>query len=177
MLFPYVESKRVVLRPAGSDAAPAVYDLLFQGGRSALPTRDEFVRDFSHGVAAHFLAQDRGTGEAVGFCALTELSVAGHVRMSAHVNADRSDGVEEDAALLTVNFAFAMWRVRKVYIRTHEADLAGMGLTGEHSWMARPEAVLPDHLYFAGKLWDEHVHAVHRDDWDVAGVPLLAARV
>ncbi|WP_218952244.1 GNAT family N-acetyltransferase [Amycolatopsis anabasis] len=173
MLFPHVESKRVLLRPATAEDGPKVYEILFQSGRSTLPTLEVFLQNFSRGVAAQFLVQRRDSDHVVGFSSLSELTPAGHVQAAVHTDAEQSEGISADAAALTVNFAFAMWRIRKVYFQTHEADLTGLGFTGEYASAVRQEAVLPDHLYFQGKLWDMYVHAIYREEWDVQGTELL----
>lgn len=173
MLFPHVESKRVLLRPATAEDGPKVYEILFRSGKSTLPTLEVFLAGFTRGVSAQFLVQRRDTDAIVGYSSLSQLSVAGHVQAGVHTDADQTEGIAADAAALTVNFAFAMWRIRKVYFETHEADLSELGFTGEYATVVREEAVLPDHLYFQGKLWDQHVHAIYREQWDQQGVELL----
>ncbi|MEU4806641.1 GNAT family protein [Actinosynnema sp. NPDC023587] len=173
MLFPYVESKRIVLRPAtGADGAE-VYDVLFRAGAPGLPALDVFLDRFERGVQAQFLVYRRDSDDLVGHAALSDLAVAGHVRAAVFAAADPGEGIAADAAALLVNFAFAMWRIRKVYFESHLADLAEFGFTGDRAAVVRTEAVLPEHLWFRGRLWDQYVHAVYREHWDVDGVELL----
>lgn len=173
MLYPYVESKRILLRPATAQDGPRVYEILFQGGRVALPTLDEFTGNFTKGVAAQFLVERRDTGEIVGYTALRDQSVAGHVRLEVHTNGEPMEGIVTDSAALTINFAFAMWRIRKVYFQTHETSLSCLGFDGDYASAAAEEAVFPDYLYFQGKLWDMHVFAIYRAQWDVHGTEFL----
>lgn len=198
MLFPHVESKRVVMCPALVSDAPAVYRILLRGGRTELPTLGTFTAVFDRGATAQFLVYDRATDELVGYGALTSLSTAGHVTATvatensqvepgiAPFDSARDDTANTDArpvqvdevgaatAALLVNFAFAMWRLRKVYLETAEPDLASFGLSGPLAGVARREARLPGHLYFRGELWDKFVHAIYREDWDEFGEQILA---
>jgi hypothetical protein len=174
MLFPYTESRRVTLRPAGPGDAAKAYEVLFRSGRGALPTVDRFVESFGRSMAACFLVERKDTGELAGFTTLSDLAQpAGHVRAEVNLLPGQSDEVRADATALTTNFAFAMWRVRKVYFHSTDPSATSLGLDGEHQAMVRTEAVFPDHAYFYGKLWDVHVFAIRRDDWDTRGVDLL----
>ena len=173
MLFPHSESKRIILNPTAAEDAPLVYDILLRLGRSTLPALDVFKRTFTRGVDAQFLVQSRDSGEVVGVTTLSEQEPAGHVQVAVHINAEQPVEIAADAAVLTVNFAFAMWRLRKVYFQTHEADLSSLGFTGDHAAMVKAEAVLPGHMFFQGRIWDMHVHAIYRDQWDEHGTELL----
>lgn len=173
MLFPYTESRRIALRTASDQDAPRVYDILFRLGRGNLPLIDTFVAAFGRGMSAGFLIQQRDTDDVVGFSSLSELTPAGHILAETHLVAGQSDEVRMDANALTANFAFSMWRTRKVYFHATETDVANLGFGGEHAAMVRTEAVLPDHTYFHGRLWDVHVLAIYRDQWDTHGVDLL----
>ncbi|MBB5958550.1 RimJ/RimL family protein N-acetyltransferase [Saccharothrix tamanrassetensis] len=173
MLFPYSESKRITLTPATSEDGPEVYDVLFRLGRQTLPPLEVFLRDYTGGFDAQFLVRRRDDGELVGVTSLADQETAGHILASVHVNAEQPVEIAADAAALTVNFAFANWRLRKVYIHSHEEDLAALGFAGENAAIVREEAVLPDHLYFHGRLWDMHVYAIYREQWDEYGIELL----
>jgi RimJ/RimL family protein N-acetyltransferase len=174
MLFPHTESRRIALRPATAADAPKVYDILFRLGRGALPMIDDFVGSFGRGMAATFLIHRKDTEELVGFSTLSELAPpAGHVRAEVNLIAGQPEEILTEASALTANFAFAMWRIRKVYFHATEASVASLGFGGEHSVLVRPEAVFPDHTYFHGRLWDVHVFAIYRDHWDTHGVDLL----
>jgi RimJ/RimL family protein N-acetyltransferase len=161
-----------VLRPATVDDGKKIYEILFRLGRSTLPTVDTFLSTFGQGVAAYFLIERRDTGEVVGFSELVELNPAGHVRAAVHTGASRDEGIAADAVTLTVNFAFANWRIRKVYLRTSEPDPASLGLAN-HAALVRKEGVFPDYLFFQGALWDMHVYSIARQTWDVHGTELL----
>jgi RimJ/RimL family protein N-acetyltransferase len=176
VLFPYTESKRITLRPATVDDGKLIYEVLFRLGRSTLPTVDAFLNGFGKGVGAYFLIYSRDTGEMVGFTEVVDLSPAGHVRVAVHVAAGQDSAVTTDATALTVNFAFANWRIRKVYFRASESDPAALGLPARDG-LIRTEGVFPDHLFFQGRLWDMHVYSIAREQWDTHGTDLLEEMV
>ncbi|GGP72970.1 GNAT family N-acetyltransferase [Streptomyces sp. L500] len=172
MLFPHTGTGRVELRPAGAGDAAAAYGILFRLGTAGLPVLDSYAKTFGQGLSACFLVHRVDTGEVVGLSTLSAPTPAGHMRLEVHLAGDAGE-FSGDVHALTVNFAFAMWRVRKVYIHRTSPDTTGIGFGAEHASLLRPEAVLPDHTYFHGRLWDVHVLAVHRTDWNTHGVELL----
>jgi RimJ/RimL family protein N-acetyltransferase len=168
-----METRQIRLKPAGAADARLVYEILFRLGRGGLPLIDDFAESFGRATAAAFLLQNKDTQEIVGICTLAELAPpAGHVRAEVTLSAGQPEEFRLEATALITNFAFSMWRIRKVYF--HSTDPAeSLGFAGEHSSMVRPEAVFPDHVYFYGRLWDVHVLAIYREQWDTLGVDLL----
>jgi hypothetical protein len=174
MLFPHTDSRRISMRPATAKDAPKIYDILFRSGRAGLPLLDAFVESFGRGLAACFLVTSRETDEVVGFTTLSELAPpAGHVRVEANVAPGQPADVRAEAAALTANFAFAMWRLRKVYLHSTDPSIASLGFGPEHAAMIRNEAVFSDHVYLHGRTWDVNVFAIYREQWDTHGVDFL----
>jgi hypothetical protein len=207
MLFPYTESRHVELRPAAASDAAAVYDLLFRLGLAGLSMIDTYVEQFGRGKSACFLVHRRdadGGSALVGFSSLSDLTPAGHLQAEVRLLPGSGPDVVAEAHALTTNFAFSMWRTRKVYFHATDPDPAAIGFgarvappqtalpqtpqdalpqtllppAGQPDGVAagplvRAEAVLPAHTFFHGRLWDVHVLAVYREDWDVLGVDLL----
>ncbi|MBK1787877.1 GNAT family protein [Prauserella cavernicola] len=173
MLFPHVESKRVLLRPASKQDGRTAYDILFRIGRTPLPVVDSYMDGFLQGAAAQLLLQNKDSGDIVGFTEVSEPSDAGHAQVSVHIDRAQSEEIAIDAAALTVNFAFAMWRIRKVYFHTHEESLADLGFVGDYAELVTHEAVLADHMYFQGRHWDMHIHSISRNRWDEHGTELV----
>ncbi|WP_017609334.1 hypothetical protein [Nocardiopsis xinjiangensis] len=66
-----------------------------------------------------------------------------------------------------------MWRTRKVYFHTTENAPEDLGFGSRHPKLATTEAVLSDHWYFHGQLWDVSVRSVRREHWDAHGTDLL----
>jgi hypothetical protein len=173
MLFPHTESNRIELRPASAADARLAYDILFRLGRSGLPLVDAYVETFGQGTSACFLVHRKDTEEVAGLATLSDLTPGGHVRAEISLSAGQPDEIRAHAAALVTNFAFAMWRTRKVYFHETEEGAAAVGFTGPHARMVRAEAILPDHVYFHGRLWDVYISAIYRDQWDIHGVDLL----
>ncbi|MCK7624198.1 GNAT family N-acetyltransferase [Streptomyces sp. RS10V-4] len=173
MLFPHTETRRVALRPAGPEDAPEAYQILFRLGTAGLPVLDTYTKNFGAGLSACFLVHRKDTGEVVGLGTVSDPTPAGHVRIEVHLAGPENAELAGEVHALTANFAFAMWRVRKVYIHRTSPDAGALGFGPDHSAMVRAEAVLPDHTYFHGRLWDVHIFAIHRDDWNAHGVALL----
>ncbi|MFK0295380.1 GNAT family N-acetyltransferase [Streptomyces sp. NPDC090442] len=173
MLFPHTETDRVHLRPAGPQDAPEAYRILFALGAAGLPLLDAFVKNFGEGLSACFLVHDKDTDEVVGLSTVSTATSAGHARIEVHLAGPAAAELAGDVHALTINFAFAMWRLRKVYVHRTSPDAAALGLGAATADLVRAEAVLPDHTYFHGRLWDVHLLAVHRDDWNTHGAPLL----
>jgi RimJ/RimL family protein N-acetyltransferase len=173
MLYPHTESRRISLCPASASDAPAAYELLFRMGHGGLPTIDQFVSGFGRGMAAYFLVRLKETDELVGLATISEPNPAGHVRVEVNVRTDQPSGIVRDATALTTNFAFSMWRIRKVYFHVTRSGVESLAFGEEHTAMVREEAVLRDHVFFHGCTWDVTVLAIHREDWNVLGVDLL----
>ncbi|WP_164414855.1 GNAT family protein [Streptomyces salinarius] len=173
MLFPYTESRKIELSPAAADDAAQAYEILFRLGAPGLPMIDEFAENFGAGLSACFLVRRKDTEEVIGLSTLSKLHAAGHLHLEVHLAAEAADEFAGEVHALTANFAFAMWRTRKVYLHLPTDDASGTGFGDAAKALLRPEAVLPDHAYFHGRLWDIHILAVHRDDWNTHGVDLL----
>jgi RimJ/RimL family protein N-acetyltransferase len=182
LLFPYVETRRVRLRAALASDGTDNYEFFLRNGMNNLPNLDMFLaaysRDlashsaYSRDLAAHFVIQQRRDNMDVGFGGLFELSPAGHVEVGLYTDLNKADiGIGAEATLLFINYAFATWRVRKVYMRTTEASLRFFG--GTLASISRHEAVLPEHQYFRGMLWDVYIYAVYRPDWEARGRDVL----
>lgn len=172
MLYPHIATRRIRFRPATADDAPTTYDILFRNGRGALPMLDDYVAGFGEGLSACFMIHDVESGELLGFSTLSDLKPAGHLRAEVNLRLGVREDVRSEANALTVNFAFAMWRTRKVYFEVADPALARIGF-GSHRKAMRSEAVLPDYVFLHGKVQDVHVISYSRDDWDVHGLDFL----
>lgn len=164
----------VRLQPAVKDDAPSAYEVLFRIGHRSLPTLDRFSESFNLGVSANFLILDQENDAVVGISSLSDLSAAGNLEAQVHLAAGAPVERVRDAYALTTNFAFAMWRTRKIYFHTTENDPEDLGFGDLRPDLVTTEAVLPDHWYFHGRLWDVHVRSVRREQWDSHGAELIS---
>ncbi|MFF8916084.1 GNAT family N-acetyltransferase [Streptomyces sp. NPDC015032] len=173
MLYPHTESRQVVLRPAGMSDAPDAYEILFRTGYRGLPTIDEYVASFGRGASAVFLVHREGGGEPAGLATISALNPAGHLTVEVTMAADQPAELLRDATALCTNFAFSMWRTRKVYFHTTRTSAQALAFGDEYSAMIREEAVLRDYVFFHGRTWDVNVLSIRREEWDTHGVGLL----
>ncbi|MGQ0838787.1 hypothetical protein [Actinokineospora sp.] len=173
MLFPHVDSRQILLRPARAKDALLVYEILLRLGRPGLPMVDTFIDSFGQGLSACFLIVRKDTSDVVGVARLAELTMAGHLRAEVDLRTDQSDSIALEAHTLTVNFAFSMWRTQKVYFHSTQPDVSCLGFGVGYAGMVETEAVLRDYTYSHGRTWDVHVFAIQRTHWDSYGVDLV----
>ncbi|WP_188193694.1 GNAT family N-acetyltransferase [Nonomuraea sp. SYSU D8015] len=172
MLHPHLETVRTRLRPAAEEDVPRLYDVLLRLGLHSLPNPEAFARQHGQGVDAQFAIELKRNGEIIGFSSLQHLSPAGHIQIGIFTDPELSRlGAGAEAMMLTVNYGFAKWeQVRKVYFSTTEASLPSLG---RGMSLIPREAVLPEHLFFQGKLWDVHFYAITRDAWLESGAHIV----
>lgn len=173
-LQPVLRSSRIYLRPATRADGTTLYGLLLDLGLNTLPTLDQWIDGgiASRNANAQFVIHRVSDESVVGFSALYELDGnAGHIKAGVYTGPnDHAPGVGAEACIFTINYAFAMWNLRKVYFHTTEASLGSLGQA--LSRVAQQEAVLPEYQYFRGRLWDLYIYAIHRSEWETVGRPL-----
>ena len=158
-----------------AENVPILYDLLMKLGLESLPSVDDFAREYllamEHSIEMIEVSLKK-TGEIVGFGSIKEHDPAGHAKLGIFMDSERLPvGVGAEAMMMLVNYSFATWDdLRKVYAVTTEASLKSFG----SALAASPrEALLSDHMYFQGRLWDLHYYSVSRSAWISHGMPLL----
>lgn len=163
MLFPHTTSRRVTLRPTGAAD-------IGEFGRTLLRTGLESIRPSRLPAAALSMCQaafqvfHRGGEQPMGFATLHALDPAGHIRCGIYLDPRRTRlGVGSEAIQLLMNYAFASFDIEGVISQTTEASFAALGLTAEDG---QSDAVLREHLYFRGRLWDLHGSMIVRSDWE-----------
>lgn len=172
-LFPYTESARARLRPGTAEDGPGFYELMLRVGLGAIPNKNHFLNTLKVAFDAFFVVVNKEKGEVIGYTALADLDQAGHVRFL--ICAEQgADSLALEATWLTINYAFSVWAVRKVYV--HVTDSNNEILGPEITPVVRLEATLPEHEFFLGKFWEVRVLAIYRDDWLRTG-KLLADQI
>ncbi|MFB9968294.1 GNAT family N-acetyltransferase [Sinosporangium siamense] len=175
MLFPHVKTGRTLLRPADPPDGVTVYELLQKAGLENLSSAELFAMMHLSDISAKFMVERRENGRTVGFASLHHLDQAGgHVQASVVTDESAaSDGTAEEATMLVVNYAFAMWNIRKVYFWT-----ADTGFEARSAFLKPAhEATLSEHLYDRGQLRDLYISAVYREQWVPEGPRTLARLV
>lgn len=172
MLFPHTKTRRTVLRHANPPEGVTAHDLLLKAGLTDLPSAEVFAALYTKEVSAQFTVERQDTEQVVGYVSFHHLDLSGrHVRASFLTDpATAGNGVGAEVILMTINYAFAMWNVRKIYFWTVEPDFQILHTPFDSN---HKEATLPEHLYDRGALRDVHIHAVYREYWEEHGADLL----
>ncbi|MEU3170382.1 GNAT family protein [Streptosporangium sp. NPDC006930] len=172
MLFPHTKTRRTLLRHANPPEGVTAHDLLLKAELNDLPSAEVFGALYSKEVSAQFIVERRDTDRVVGYVSFHHLDLSGqHVRASFLTDpAAAGNGLGAEVILMTVNYAFAMWNVRKIYFWTTETDFEAFRTAFNSAYK---EATLPEHLYDRGALRDVHIYAVYREQWEEHGAELL----
>lgn len=170
-LTPHLRTRRVALRPAGPESGRTVYRFLTDFGTTALGDPDTFAAAIVGDVNAWFTIHVVKRDQPVGFAMLQKLRPGRHVEVGIYTDDDQTPlGAGAEATMLLVNYAFAAFDVHKVYSVTTENSRDGFGVAFDSE---RLEAVLRDHFYFQGRLWDAYHYAVGREDWCDGGAQFV----
>jgi RimJ/RimL family protein N-acetyltransferase len=163
VIFPHTVSRRLELAPATMHDHTVFLATLLRTGlesfRPAATTAGMFKI-----LDAAFLVRRRDSATVLGFSTLHGLDPAGHIRCGIYLDPVRARmGVGSEAIHLLLNYAFAMFNIDKVIAQTTEASFSAFGLTLGGTGI---RAVLDDHLYFRGQLWDLHTFQIERAEWE-----------
>lgn len=171
IIFPHVSTPLVELVPTRVRFGDAVLDELAERGLTGLPSRDVFTslwpKEYER-VAAQFLIRLGEGGGVVGYASLHSLGLnSRHVDCSVAADPSRTgDAVLAHAYALAINYAFAMWSVRKINFWTVERSLPALCTVSSN--VVR-EGLLTEYVLDEGRLRDVSVFAVFRDGWDREG--------
>lgn len=124
---------------------------------------EDFVRRLMDNVLCHFvvesLTQNRLLGYVVAF-APDHRNQHCHLGIVLEPKPSRTVGIE--GALLCLNYLFAMFPLRKVYVEIPEYNL--VRLRSAQDRLLRLEGVLKDHLYYQDDWWDFLIYGVYPTD-------------
>jgi RimJ/RimL family protein N-acetyltransferase len=164
LIFPHTESRRIVLRPATSADQASFFQTRLRAGIESVRPASAPTAAVSKQFNAAFVVARRTDGETLGFSTLHKLDPAGHIRCGIYLDPQRARlGVGSEAVHLSINYAFAMFNVDKVIAQTTEASFDAFGVSTEGN---EEKSILPDHLYFRGRLWDLHNFEIERHGWE-----------
>lgn len=171
IVFPHIVTRAVRLASTAERSGEAVHDELSRHGLGGLPSRDVFAslwpKEFE-GVAAQFLAEEPGSGRVGGYVSLHSLNPLGrYVKCSVAADPEvlGSEGVAH-AHALAVNYAFAMWNIRKVYFWVVDSGLPALRASGVE---VHREGTLPEYVLDGERLRSARIFAVYREAWDADG--------
>lgn len=170
ILFPHLRGSRIVLTPVPFRAGAEVHQQFADRDVAGLDHPDVFTELYCsrelYELAMQFEVRTADEDASVVGCStLIHLDPhAGHVRAGVFVlpGAEHAPAAEE-ARLLTANYAFATWNVRKVY---------SWHVHGEQLWpepLAVAEGTLREYLHDGHRYLDMDVLALYRTAWDDYG--------
>lgn len=163
----------VELRPAMGNHYARLYEIAVTdeiawrwryGG--AIPSYDEFLKGFSHGVLSQLVVTRPSSSEAIGLAVLYGANLQSSTAYLAVVVTPElvGSGVGAEAAILFLRYAFRTWNLVKVYLEFPEFNLpqfrSGLGR------YFHLEGRLKAHYYHDGRRWDQLICAIYRGDID-----------
>ena len=133
--------------------------------RGATPSPEDYPRSLWAGVLAQFLIADRLQRAMMGLVACYDANMVGGYAYFAGTKfnvADRSPMFIEGCVLM-IGHIFESWPLRKLYF-----DVPSFNLPLLRSGIGRflmEEGILREHVYLAGRYWDQHTLALYRTTW------------
>jgi RimJ/RimL family protein N-acetyltransferase len=164
VIFPHTVSRRVMLRPATAADQSSFFETLLRTGIESFRPAARAAGAVARQRNAAFLVVRRVDEQVLGFSTLHGLDPAGHIRSGIYLDPRHVRlGIGAEAVRLSINWAFAMFPIDSIIAQTTEASFGSFGMTSEDTEKA---AVLPEHLYFRGRLWDLHTFHIGRREWE-----------
>ncbi|WP_150246388.1 hypothetical protein [Nocardiopsis quinghaiensis] len=171
MLFPHTRVPGVELRACRVHGPEDLHRVL--GGYDGLPSAEvlsQLLPEDPEEYAAQFTVVPDDSEEAVGVVGLHTLDLAnGHVRAELFLLPAVDARTVAATAALTVNYAFSMFRIRKVYVWTVGGEAR---VFRDVPVETRNEGTLIEYVADGDGLHDVTVVAVDREAWD-EGVAFL----
>lgn len=130
-----------------------------------VPPPDMFQQNLWKGVLTQFVVVERRTSSPIG------VVVAYNPELHhgfAYIGADfaptvESTGLGIEAVDIFIEYVFATYNLRKLYLEVPEYNLPSMAhLAGG---LFKEEGVLREHTFYQGRYWDRHLLALYRDEF------------
>jgi len=127
---------------------------------------DAFVQQLNGNVFAQFVVRSRVENERIGHV----IAYAADLR-NEHVfvgNISVPDRIKThmgaEAQIVFINYLFALWNFRKIYVEVPEFTYAGIRKwVGDDLFVV--EGRLREHTFYKGKFWDQYMLAAYRSNW------------
>jgi len=118
--------------------------------RGATPSPERFTRALWDGVLASFVVLDLGAKQSVGTVALYNADLAnGYAYFAATSTREvRNTGLMIEAMALLIEYAFATWPFRKLYVETLEFNFEQFASATK--WLLEEEGRFRQHEYHRG---------------------------
>lgn len=134
----------------------------------AVPPRGVFEQSLWTGVLTQFVIVERARGVPIG-CVMAYNAEMNHgiaYVAAALVEEAAGSGVGVEAVDLFCGHLFACYRLRKLYFEVPDYNLGQFASSLD--WLLRSEGCLRQHTYYDGRLWDRHMLALYKEDYDAA---------
>lgn len=141
--------------------------------RGVTPSPEGFAQLLWHQTLAQFIVERRENGQRLGQVSAFDANERNgfcHIAMMLDPNLTGT-GWALEAGALFINYLFSLWNFRKLYGEVLESNFGDFA-SGAGSWF-RVEGRLTQHEFYAGRYWDLLLLALHREDWEPAGVELV----
>ncbi|MGH9090704.1 MAG: phosphopantetheine-binding protein [Acidimicrobiales bacterium] len=134
----------------------------------AVPPRAVFEQSLWNGVLTQFVVVERARSVPIG-CVMAYNAEMNHgfaYVAAALIEEAAGSGVGIEAVDLFCGHLFACYRLRKLYFEVPDYNLGQFASSLD--WLLRVEGCLRDHTYYGGRLWDRHLLALYKEDYDAA---------
>lgn len=172
LTVPSLRGRHVFLRPLNTDDYQSLRLAELSGERAvrwryrgATVSPEQWARGLWDGILAQYLVCTRSAGRPLGLVLVYRPNFTdGHAMFAAEAfsSPEPSPLLMFGAALL-LDYTFACWNFRKLYLEVSEYNL-GQLASGVGRVFAE-EGRLREHLWCAGRYWDQVTLALYRDVW------------
>jgi len=171
---PKLATNRIRLRPLSPADHRPLYDLVLSDEinylwrfRGATPSFNQFVESLQPGVLCQFAICPAGKDDLLGIVVGYNADLRNRFCYAAIcLTSDLTkSGVGVEAFILFINYLFHCWEFRKIYIESSEINYRFFE-SGEALGVFSVEGRFLEHMYMAGRFWDQYVLAVSRDQMD-----------
>jgi hypothetical protein len=180
--LPSLQGRHVYLRTVGPADYPTLRMLETSSDiaprwrfRGATPGPEQWAQSIWNGMLAQFLVVGRQSDTPLGIVGIYNANLQngwGYLA-AARFDLSKPSPLMMLGIGLFLEYAFACWTFRKLYMEVPEYNLAQFGRGLERLIVV--EGRLRDHSIVGGELWDEVLLAIYRDAWLERGRRLVAA--
>jgi hypothetical protein len=179
---PSLRGRDVYLRPVAPEDYHSLHavELSEQLGprwrfRGATPSPEQWSQVTWSSTLAQFLVVARQSNKPIGIAAVHQANFQdGFAYMSAaHFDPSRPSPAMMIGLVIFLEYVFTCWDFRKLYMEVPEYNYERFASVVER--YGQLEGRLRDHLYFAGRHWDQLTVAIYRDRWREVGAKAVRA--
>jgi RimJ/RimL family protein N-acetyltransferase len=171
--IPLPTTRHVRIRTITERDSAFIYQLMISdrsGGRvrfgGATPSPQQVSASLWESVLAQFLVEGISSGRPLGLTAITTPNFRDGFAYFSALGSDESQGhgMLVEGVFLTLEYAFATWPFRKIYMEATEESFQTF-YSGLDRFFTE-EGRLKQHTFWNGRYMDMAIFAVYRDNWD-----------